>query len=828
MPLATKEKPSGAAIVDAASTAVIYLRVSSSGQLTGHSKEGYSIEGQREACERHAERLGARIIGEYVEPGRTATNIRRPALQRMLSELAQLRPSYVIFYDLSRVAREELDAFWLLAEIKRHGAKLESTLEHIADDDTGMLIYTILAGVNAHRSRSDGKKVKMGLDRKFADGGTHGVAPIGYLNIRDTDNGKEVRSVAIDPERAALVQLGFEAFATGDYSITTLREMLEEIGLRTRATARRPAKPLSRNGVYKILRDDYYIGIVTRDGVKREGRHEAIINPLVFEKVQRTLAAHRLSGDRTKKHAHYLKGSIFCGCCGRRLVFGRHRGNGGVYEYFSCLSYQARRPSCGAGHLSVDGVERAIERYYRTIEITPAECADVRRELNELVRVRLEVARKQSEQHKRKLRDLQNEQQKLLQLYYRDGVDAEVLQAEQERIEAERTQSRRWIDSAAHEAEEASAALDEALSIIQNCHATYLAADPELRRLMNQAIFTRLLVRTDTLEGEEAPVYAQIHSLGGSSTPARTKRPRNGQDPLASGGLGSNVGQLVRPSGLEPPRGKLPTRPSTLRVYQFRHGRRRGEYSQGLQPAADGPPACRLHPSTAVATVRTHVRRRPSSTPTGRHAGMDLTKRQQEIFDFIRKYSAKYGYPPTVRDIGKAVGLASSSTVHAHLANLEKIGLLRRDPSKPRAIELLDRAVGSAVDSVRGMVRAEGLPLLGSVAAGQPMLAEENIEDYVSVPEIAGGGDGGYLLRIRGDSMKDAGILEGDFVVVHPQDTASDGEVVVALLGEEATVKRFFREPDHIRLQPENEAMEPIRSKEVKVLGRVVGLLRAV
>jgi repressor LexA len=207
---------------------------------------------------------------------------------------------------------------------------------------------------------------------------------------------------------------------------------------------------------------------------------------------------------------------------------------------------------------------------------------------------------------------------------------------------------------------------------------------------------------------------------------------------------------------------------------------------------------------------------------------MDLTRRQQEIFDFIRRYSAKYGYPPTVRDIGKAVGLASSSTVHAHLANLEKIGLLRRDPSKPRAIELLDRAVGTAVDSVRGMVRSEGLPLLGAVAAGQPILAEENIEEYVSVPPIAGGEEGDYLLRIRGDSMREAGILEGDYVVVHPQDTANDGDVVVALLGEEATVKRFFRETDHIRLQPENDAMEPIRSKEVKVLGRVVGLLRRV
>jgi repressor LexA len=207
---------------------------------------------------------------------------------------------------------------------------------------------------------------------------------------------------------------------------------------------------------------------------------------------------------------------------------------------------------------------------------------------------------------------------------------------------------------------------------------------------------------------------------------------------------------------------------------------------------------------------------------------MDLTKRQQEIFEFIRKYSAKYGYPPTVRDIGKAVGLASSSTVHAHLANLEKIGLLRRDPSKPRAIELLDRAVGNAVDSVRSIVRTDGLPLVGSVAAGQPVLAEENIEDYISVPEIAGGDEGEYLLRIRGDSMKNAGILEDDFVVVRSQDTAEEGDIVVALLGEEATVKRFFREVDHIRLQPENETMEPIRSKEVKVLGRVVGLLRSV
>ncbi len=202
---------------------------------------------------------------------------------------------------------------------------------------------------------------------------------------------------------------------------------------------------------------------------------------------------------------------------------------------------------------------------------------------------------------------------------------------------------------------------------------------------------------------------------------------------------------------------------------------------------------------------------------------MDLTKRQQEIFDFIRRYSAKYGYPPTVRDIGKAVGLASSSTVHAHLGNLEKLGLLRRDPSKPRAIELLDRAV----DQVRSLVSPSGLPLVGSVAAGQPVLAEENIEDYIDVPSMAGGEEGEFILRVRGESMRDAGILPDDYVVVRPQETATDGDVVVALVGEEATVKRFYRESDHVRLQPENAGMEPIRTKEVRVLGRVVGLFRS-
>jgi repressor LexA len=198
-----------------------------------------------------------------------------------------------------------------------------------------------------------------------------------------------------------------------------------------------------------------------------------------------------------------------------------------------------------------------------------------------------------------------------------------------------------------------------------------------------------------------------------------------------------------------------------------------------------------------------------------------LTDRQREVLDFIRGYAREQGYPPAVRDIGRALGLASPSTVHAHLAKLEHAGLVRRDPTKPRALELLSGAARAAVGGA-------GLPLVGRVAAGQPVLAEENIEDYVEVPELAGGEQGEFVLRVAGDSMRDAGILEGDYVVVHRQETADDGDIVVALLEDEATVKRFFRASDRVRLQPENPEMEPILVREVTILGRVVGVCRRV
>ncbi|ADQ06961.1 transcriptional repressor, LexA family [Caldicellulosiruptor acetigenus I77R1B] len=196
-----------------------------------------------------------------------------------------------------------------------------------------------------------------------------------------------------------------------------------------------------------------------------------------------------------------------------------------------------------------------------------------------------------------------------------------------------------------------------------------------------------------------------------------------------------------------------------------------------------------------------------------------LTKKQEEILEFIKKRIKEKGYPPAVREICEATGLKSTSTVHGHLTRLEKKGYIRRDPSKPRAIEIVD-------DEFYVHRNVVQLPLVGKVTAGEPILAVENIEETMTLPYDLVGTEDAFLLRVRGDSMIEAGIFDNDIIIVRRQNVAENGDIVVALIDDEATVKRFYKEHDHIRLQPENKAMEPIIVKDVKILGKVIGLIR--
>lgn len=203
-----------------------------------------------------------------------------------------------------------------------------------------------------------------------------------------------------------------------------------------------------------------------------------------------------------------------------------------------------------------------------------------------------------------------------------------------------------------------------------------------------------------------------------------------------------------------------------------------------------------------------------------------ISKRQQDILDFIKQQVSEKGYPPSVREIGEAVGLASSSTVHGHLSRLEKKGYIRRDPTKPRAIEILTNDDTNKIPKVETV----NVPIIGKVTAGIPITAIENIEDYLPLPERLVPADGNlFILVIEGESMIEAGIYNGDLVIVRQQQTANNGDIVVAMTeDDEATVKRFFKEKDYIRLQPENSTMEPIIVRNVTILGKVIGLYRTI
>lgn len=477
-------------------TAVIYLRVSSTGQVNkAHDPEGYSIPAQRDACTRYAETIGASVVREFVEPGRSGTNVNRPALQSMLAELPQLRADFVIFYDLSRVARNELDALQILSEIERSGSKLESTTERVDDTPAGKLLYSIMASVNAFRSRGDAEKVMLGIDRKHQAGGSHGPARTGYLNVREIVDRRSIASIAIDPERAPLIGQLFELAATGHYTMTTLTEVMADRGLTSRPNRRKPASPLHRSAIHRILRDDYYLGIVTRNGVKRAGLHQPLVTATTFEKVQAILNSNRLSGDRSQKHTQYLNGSLYCGGCGARMGYGRHKSHTGrYYEYFSCLGRTRGANACDAPYARLDRVEGQIEALHASPVLTATEAELVREAVRFYMENKTELARKESAKHDRRLKQLTIQQQKLLQLYYCDGISDEVMQAEQARIASERSKAIRWKELAETQVEGVMEALNKALGLVSRPAEAYRLAAPHVRKMLNRAIFDRIEV----------------------------------------------------------------------------------------------------------------------------------------------------------------------------------------------------------------------------------------------------------------------------------------------------------------------------------------------
>jgi site-specific DNA recombinase len=280
-------------------TAVLYLRVSTVGQVeTDYDPEGISIPAQRLACRRKAEQMGVTILDKYIEPGRSATTIeKRPAFHAMLARIKSQRDvDYVIVYNLSRLNRNRVDDAQVLMMMRSLRVTLISAQENIDETPAGQLMHGILAAFNEYRSNADGADIRYKMGQKAKNGGTLGRAKLGYLNVRDRSLGREVRTIAVDHDRAPYVTLAFELFATGDYTLPRLVRTLAERGLRTRGDGRNPSAPVSHSQLGSILRDRYYVGFVNYGGEELRGRHEPLVTPELFARVQAVWTATRDQG----------------------------------------------------------------------------------------------------------------------------------------------------------------------------------------------------------------------------------------------------------------------------------------------------------------------------------------------------------------------------------------------------------------------------------------------------------------------------------------------------------------------------------------------------
>jgi site-specific DNA recombinase len=478
--------------------AVMYLRVSSKEQAEkGGEAEGYSIPAQRDACRRKAESLGAALVEEFVERGESAKTADRPELQRMLIYVRENRIKYVIVHKVDRLARNRADDVAITMAIRQAGAELVSVSENIDETPSGLLLHGIMSSIAEFYSRNLAHEVMKGSLQKAKSGGTPCKAPVGYLNIREVINGQEGRSVVIDPERGPLMKWAFEAYATGDWTVRGLLEELTERGLTSVPGPRRPAKVLSVSQLHRMLHHPYYVGVVRYKGVLYPGKHEALVDHATWQRVQELLTARNISGERRREHEHYLKGSIFCGGCGSRLIVTHATGRGGVYPYFICIGRQDKRTDCKQRALHIDLVEDAVTKHYATVQLPADEIQTLRAMLEEdLSRLCLDGERERRAQGRR-LNNLEAERKKLLAAHYADAIPLDLLKSEQTRLSAEAAAAERRLSAIEQDFTKAESNLQRALTRVGDCQQAYTEAPDELKRQFNQAFFKRLLIDED-------------------------------------------------------------------------------------------------------------------------------------------------------------------------------------------------------------------------------------------------------------------------------------------------------------------------------------------
>jgi DNA invertase Pin-like site-specific DNA recombinase len=482
------------------SVAVSYLRVSTKEQAEkGGQAEGFSIPAQREANQRKADQLGATIIEEFVDAGESARKADRPELMRMIQYVAKHKTNYCIVHKVDRLARNRADDVTIHLALKDAGVTLVSATENIDETPSGMLLHGIMSSIAEFYSRNLATEVVKGLSQKAAQGGTVTKAPIGYRNVGVRDEfGREVRTVEIDEERAPLVRWAFQVFASGDWTTSQLHQELVARGLTTAASPRRPSRPIGKSSVHRMLTNPYYKGSVRYQGVTYAGVHEAIVPNEVWDQVQTVLGTHRSAADATQVHEHYLKGTVFCGQCGSRLlVCNAKSSQGTIYPYFVCASRHGGRGDCARQAMLIEQVERLIERFYAKVQIDPetieAVSGMIHARFDEMM---AEGAAELADLASRRTQ-LEGEQQKLLQAHYAGAIPLDLLKREQDRITASLETIEHRITAHHGHYADARENLDDSLKLLSNAADIYEHADDANRRLINQALFKAIYIDED-------------------------------------------------------------------------------------------------------------------------------------------------------------------------------------------------------------------------------------------------------------------------------------------------------------------------------------------
>ncbi|WP_280254886.1 recombinase family protein [Nocardia wallacei] len=503
---------------------ILLLRVSTKDQLTTAADidpEGLSIGTQRAVSEDKSEKLNADVVRVFIEPGYSAGKLtidERPVFQELLTFL-KTNPDidYVIVYMRSRIFRNRYEAAIVDYQLKKMGIRLISAKEDFGEGPYAEAIEGMVDVMNHFTNKVQGLDIQEKLRRKAVDlGGTISRARLGYLNVRVDHEGTLVNSIAVDAKRAPLVRKAFELYATGKYPIERLEATMADLGLTTRPTKRYPEQPVSGSKLHDMLGDPYYVGFVVYKGDIYPGRHEPIITPELFERVQEVMKARSGRGQRDRVHHHYLKGFLFCDRChqsGRtsRLIFAEVTGRGGAkYQYFVCRGREDGL--CNLPHLRVELVEQAIIEHYETLALPRDFVSELRSLLDETLADETTNVRERHAALQRQLKKLDQQEDRLVMALADDTMPTGKIKAKLQEITIQRARIEAGLTNTAAELSLGVEMLRDALRLVANPRQLYHDGTDSIRRLLNETFFERFyLDDPDVATDEKTSLFTELH-----------------------------------------------------------------------------------------------------------------------------------------------------------------------------------------------------------------------------------------------------------------------------------------------------------------------------